>query len=108
MIKSKIIALALLFMGCVPALRADVIYLKNGMFMKVRGAKEKDGQVEYWVGGTKYSIAKEAVDRIEAGSGPIKSGGGGAAIQDLTRRGETRAPGPRKMKDGGAAPPEQG
>src|SRR5262249_58903326 len=108
MIKPRLSLSFLLIFGCALALRADVIYLKNGMFMKVRGAKEKDGQVEYWVGGTKYSIAKEAVDRIEAGSGPINSGGGGDAISGPYRRGQTRAPGPRKMKDGGAAPPEQG
>lgn len=80
------IAVALLIAGCALAACADVIYLKNGMYLKVRGAKEKDGQIEYWVGGTKYSIAKEAVDRIEAGSGPVSSGSGASpAIQDLTR-----------------------
>ena len=93
MIKPRLSLSFLLIFGCALALRADVIYLKNGMFMKVRGAKEKDGQIEYWVGGTKYSIAKEAVDRIEAGSGPINSGGGTPAIQDLTRREQSAATG---------------
>ena len=93
MIKPRLSLPFLLIFGCALALRADVIYLKNGMFMKVRGAKEKDGQIEYWVGGTKYSIAKEAVDRIEAGSGPINSSGGTPAIQDLTRREQSAATG---------------
>lgn len=83
----RAIAVTLLIAGGALVAHADVIYLKNGMYLKVRGAKEKDGQIEYWVGGTKYSIAKEAVDRIEAGSGPASTGSGGSpVIQDLTRR----------------------
>ena len=85
--KSKVICIMLLVIACVISLRADVIYLKNGMYLKVHGAREKDGQVEYWIGGTRYTIAREAVDRIEAGSGPASSGSGGSsAVQDLTRR----------------------
>jgi len=84
-------AKAILFVSvaaCLPV-RADVIYLKNGMYINVKGAKEKDGQIEYCVGGTRYSIAKEVVDRIETGNGRPPSAGGPAgngAVQDLTRR----------------------
>jgi tetratricopeptide (TPR) repeat protein len=49
------------------SLLADTIHLKNGMSIVANKAEEKDGQVEYWVAGTKYSIAKESVVRIEAG-----------------------------------------
>ena len=38
----------LIFLVAAPVNRvlADVIYLKNGMYLKLRGAKEKDGQIE--------------------------------------------------------------
>lgn len=49
---------------------ADTIYFKNGTYIIVRKAEEKDGQIEYWIAGTKYTIAKTAVDRIEPGNGP--------------------------------------
>jgi len=66
---------------------ADTLYLKNGIYIVVKKAEEKDANIEYWVGSTKYTIAKSAVDRIEAGNGPSKlpiSGSG--MVQDLTRR----------------------
>jgi tetratricopeptide (TPR) repeat protein len=69
---------------------ADTLYLKNGMYIIVKKAEEKDGKIDYWVGSTKYTISKSAVDRIEPGDGPAKrpiSSSGN--IQDLTRRGET-------------------
>src|SRR6201981_76680 len=57
------------------------------MYIIVRKAEEKDGQVEYWVGGTKYTIAKSAVAKIEPGDGPAKRPmTGGSMVQDLTRR----------------------
>jgi tetratricopeptide (TPR) repeat protein len=40
------------------------------MSIVVTKAEEKDGQIEYWVGGTQYSIAKSQVVKIEAGNGP--------------------------------------
>jgi Tfp pilus assembly protein PilF len=70
---------------------ADTLYLKNGMYIVVRKAEEKDGKIDYWVGSTKYSIAKSAVDRIEAGDGPAKRPmtPGAPRIEDLTRRGDS-------------------
>ena len=35
--------------------RADTVYLKNGMYIVVTKATEKDGQIEYSVGSTKYT-----------------------------------------------------
>jgi len=66
---------------------ADTIYLKNGTYIIVRKAEEKDGQIEYWIASTKYTIAKTAVDRIEPGNGPKPSPAplGSSHIQDLTR-----------------------
>jgi tetratricopeptide (TPR) repeat protein len=73
--------------------RADTIYFKNGMYMAVRKTAEKDGQIEYWVGGTKYSVAKSMVLKVEPGDGPaINSSstrpqvGAPTGVIDLTRR----------------------
>jgi tetratricopeptide (TPR) repeat protein len=71
---------------------ADTIYLKNGMYIIVSRATEKDGQIEYWVGSTKYSVSKGFVAKIEPGSGPTKNShsglisGSGSGVRDLTRR----------------------
>src|SRR2546428_4308883 len=79
----------------IPIAHAETIYLKNGMYIKVWKTEEKDGQIEYWVGSTKYTISKSAVAKIEAGNGPKVSTrstapnpviGAPPAIQDLTRR----------------------
>ena len=79
----------------IPIAHAETIYLKNGMYIKVWKTEEKDGQIEYWVGSTKYRISKNAVAKIEAGNGPKVSTrstapnpviGAPPAIQDLTRR----------------------
>ena len=43
---------------------ADTIYLKNGMYIVVTKAVDKGGEVEYWVGSTKYTISKELVATI--------------------------------------------
>ncbi|HET9406009.1 MAG TPA: peptidase MA family metallohydrolase [Candidatus Sulfotelmatobacter sp.] len=57
------------------------------MYIVVNKAEEKDGKIEYWVGSTKYTIGKNAVDRIVPGDPPKHSSSGSAAgIQDLTRR----------------------
>lgn len=84
--------------ACVLALaaaiaRADTIYLKNGMYIVVSKTAEKDGQIEYWVAGTKYSIAQSLVLKVEPGDGPavkarpaVPGSGAPAAVQDLTRR----------------------
>jgi tetratricopeptide (TPR) repeat protein len=69
---------------------ADTIYLKSGIYIVVRRVEEKDGQIEYWVGSTKYTIAKSAVDRIEPGEGPAKTPiRYGGPVQDLTRRADS-------------------
>ncbi|MGH9502135.1 MAG: peptidase MA family metallohydrolase [Terriglobales bacterium] len=71
---------------------ADTLYLKNGMYIVVTRATEKDGQIEYWVGSTKYSISKTLVTRIEPGNGPSKSvhsapmNGASLGVQDLSDR----------------------
>src|SRR5207247_9952914 len=77
----------------IPIAHAETIYLKNGMYIKVWKAELKDGQIEYWMGSTKYSISKNAVAKIEAGNSPKLSTrsaapnpvmGAPPAIQDLT------------------------
>jgi hypothetical protein len=66
---------------------ADTLYLKNGMYIIVNKAQEKDDNIEYWVGSSKYTMARSAVDRIEAGNGPAKRPiSGSGRVQDLTRR----------------------
>jgi hypothetical protein len=73
---------------------ADTLYLKNGMYIVVSRAAEKDGQIEYWVGSTRYTIAKDLVAKIEPGNRPAPNihpnpvHGSAASIQDLTRRDE--------------------
>jgi len=47
---------------------ADTLYLKNGMYIVVAKATEKDQQIEYWVGSTKYTISKDLVAKIERGT----------------------------------------
>jgi tetratricopeptide (TPR) repeat protein len=71
----------------------DTIYLKNGMYIVVRKAEERDGKVEYWIADTKYSIDKSAVLKVESGNGPapnprstVPTAGVSPAVQDLTRR----------------------
>ena len=87
-----------LFAACVILLaanisRADTIYLKNGMYIVVTKATEKDGQIEYWVGSTKYTISKNMVTKIETGNGPsptVRSAPpanrGTPGVRDLSRR----------------------
>ncbi len=61
---------------CVPFLlgamlgicRAEAIHLKNGTSITADRVIEKDGQVEYTVGGTHYSIPKSSVSSIEQGT----------------------------------------
>jgi tetratricopeptide (TPR) repeat protein len=72
---------------------ADTLYLKNGMYLIVTKATEHNGQIEYWVGSTKYTIAKELVAKIEPGNGPATTihsatsiNREGAAVEDLTHR----------------------
>ena len=79
---------------------ADTLYLKNGMSIFVNRAAEKDGSIEYWVAGTKYTISKSLVDRIETGDrpagarSPAPASGAGSAVQDLSRRDSPGTAGP--------------
>ena len=84
-VKSQLAA-CLLLAGATFA-SSDTLYLKNGMYIIVGKAQEKEGKIEYWVGSTKYAIAKGAVDHIEPGNGPVKGPiSGSGMVQDLTRR----------------------
>ena len=84
-VKSQLAA-CLLLAGATLA-SADTLYLKNGMYIIVGKAQEKEGKIEYSVGSTKYAIAKGAVDHIEPGNGPAKGPiFGSGMVQDLTRR----------------------
>jgi tetratricopeptide (TPR) repeat protein len=84
-LKSQLAACLLLSTAMLAS--ADTLYLKNGMYIIINKAEEKDGKIEYWVGSTKYTIAKSAVDRIEAGNRPAnRPMVGSRAVQDLTRR----------------------
>jgi Tfp pilus assembly protein PilF len=49
---------------------ADTIRFKNGAYIEVDKASEKDGQIEYWLGGTKYTIPSTKVEKIVKGGGP--------------------------------------
>jgi tetratricopeptide (TPR) repeat protein len=68
-------------------LRADTLYLKSGISIRVTKAEEKDGQIEYWVANTRYTVSKDRVLKIEKGDAPVTPPGGTfTGIQDLTRR----------------------
>ena len=61
-------ALALLLLAIVCP--ADTIYLKAGITLSVSGVREVGDQVEYTIGSTKYTISKDAIDRIEHDNAP--------------------------------------
>jgi tetratricopeptide (TPR) repeat protein len=66
---------------------ADTVYLKSGISLTVTKAQEKDGQIEYWVGNTRYTISKDRVLKIEKGNAPVTpTAGTFTGVQDLTRR----------------------
>ena len=44
---------------------AESIYLKNGTMITADKVTEKDGQVDYTIGGTRYSVPKSSVSSIE-------------------------------------------
>src|SRR6266436_3947114 len=97
--RSLLIACALLVVACLAP--ADTLYLKNGMYIIVNKATEKDGQIEYWVGSTKYTISKDLVAKIEPGNGPSPSIHSAApmnraapAVEDLSRREAAGSTGP--------------
>ena len=78
-------------------LHADTLYLKSGLSISVTRTQEKDGEVQYWVGGDQYSIPKGEVLRIEAGDAAVtppsspSSFAGAPAVHDLTRRADAPA-----------------
>jgi len=88
--KGRCVLVACMILAAPAIAPADTLYLKNGMYIVVTRATEKDGQVEYWVGGTKYAISKTLVTKIEPGNGPptsIHSANRAApVIQDLSHR----------------------
>src|SRR5438105_15738691 len=51
-------------------LMADTIRFKNGAYIEVDNASEKDGQIEYWMGSTRYTIPKTKIEKIVKGAGP--------------------------------------
>ena len=48
--------------------RAEAIHLKNGTTISADKVTEKDGQIQYTVGGTQYSIPKSSVSSIDPGT----------------------------------------
>jgi len=88
--KGKCSFVACIILAFTALASADTLYLKNGMFIIVTRATEKEGQIEYWVGSTKYTISKTLVTRIGPDSGPSKNLNSarhaGPAIQDLSQR----------------------
>jgi Peptidase MA superfamily len=71
---------------------ADTIHLKNGASVVVDKAVERDGQVEYWVGSTKYVIPSGDVEKIEKSAGPTIRVGGQVPLSIVPNSNE-RAPG---------------
>ena len=47
---------------------ADTIHLKDGTTLSADNVTEKDGQIQYTVGGTQYSIPKSSVSSIDHGN----------------------------------------
>jgi tetratricopeptide (TPR) repeat protein len=88
--KGKCVFVACTILAVATIAPADTLYLKNGMYIVVTRATEKDGQIEYWVGSTKYTISKTLVTRIESGNRPstntLSSNHAAPAIQDLSHR----------------------
>jgi tetratricopeptide (TPR) repeat protein len=48
--------------------RAEAIHLKNGTTVSADTVTEKDGRIQYTVGGTQYSISKSSVSSVDHGS----------------------------------------
>ena len=87
--RNTFILLACTILGVAKAAPADTLYLKNGMYIVVARATEKDGQIDYWVGSTKYTISKDLVAKIESGNGPSPSVHSATPI-DSGAHGDTR------------------
>jgi tetratricopeptide (TPR) repeat protein len=88
--KSKCSVVLSIILAFTAIASADTLYLRNGMYIVVTRATEKDGQIEYWVGSTKYTISKTLVTRIGPDNGPStnlnSANHSTTAIQDLSHR----------------------
>lgn len=88
--KGKCFSAVCIILAVTALASADTLYLKNGMYIVVTKATEKDGQIEYWVGSTKYTISKTLVTRIEPGNSPstntLSANHAAPGIQDLSHR----------------------
>ena len=88
--KRKCFLAACVILAVTAIASADTLYLKNGMYIVVTKAAEKDGQVEYWVGSTKYTISKTLVTRVGPDNEPSTNlhspNQAAPAIQDLSHR----------------------
>jgi tetratricopeptide (TPR) repeat protein len=71
--KSKCVFVACMILAVTAIASGDTLYLKNGMYIVVTKATEKEGRIEYWVGSTKYTISKDLVAKIESGNRPSPS-----------------------------------
>ncbi len=69
-LRNHLFALYLFFFLAINILSADSIYFKNGAYIEVEKASEKDGQIEYWLGSTRYTIPSTKVEKVVKGSGP--------------------------------------
>jgi tetratricopeptide (TPR) repeat protein len=86
--KLTLIIAVCVFASAAESVIAETIYLKNGMYIVARNVTEKDGRIEYWIAGSKYSISKNSVVKIDAGNGPTPQPSpnlGAPAVEDLTR-----------------------
>ena len=89
----RFVVAAGIFAALPNSVRAETIYLKNGMYIVARNVTEKDGRVEYWIAGSKYSLSKSSIVKIEQGNGPApQSTTGASSVEDLTRRGASSGP----------------
>jgi len=88
--KGKCFSAVCLILAVTALASADTLYLKNGMYIVVTRATEKDGQIEYWVGSTKYTISKTLVTKVGPDNGISTSAHSAnhaaPAIQDLSHR----------------------
>ena len=85
------IALVIVF-GLTSIARADTIYFKNGTSIAADKATEKDGQIEYVVGSTKYTIPKTSVQRVEHSSGPGITIGSSKQVSTIIAAPDSRTP----------------
>jgi tetratricopeptide (TPR) repeat protein len=69
--------LRVIFLGCCLALAlpaiADTIHLKNGRTILADRVRENGNRYEYEIGDDSYAIPKSAVERVDAGSVPVRA-----------------------------------